>query len=244
MFTYLLQVEYDGTDFCGWQKQPHRRSVQGEIEKAARALCHAPCKVTGAGRTDKGVHAVAQSASIVVPARISPQRFVYAFNAVLPSDISISSARAVPASFNPRYDAKEKVYRYVIWNDPCRSVWSGKYAWHVAAPLDISRIKKAASFLIGTHDFSAFNASGSTQADMTVNLRRINIVRSSGRITLTFRGDRFLYKMIRNIVGTLVDAGTGTLSPEMIPEILKSRDRRKAGRTAPARGLFLMKVIY
>ena len=218
--------------------------MQGEIEKVAYTLFRAPCAVTGAGRTDKGVHAVAQVVSVVVPSKMSSHRLLVAFNGLLPPDISIGSVRAVPASFNPRYDAKEKIYRYVIWNNPNRSVWVHKYAWHIVQPLDVSRMKKAATFLVGTHDFNAFTASGCTQEDRTVRMKQIIITRSAGKMTLTFRGDRFLYKMIRIIVGTLADAGRGIIPPEKLHKILESGDRRKAGRTAPPQGLFLQKVIF
>ncbi len=244
MVTYLLRVQYDGTDFCGWQKQPRGRSVQGEMEKAARIIFRASCAVTGAGRTDKGVHAVGQAVSVAAPSRLPSRRVLNAFNSLLPQDVSISSARIVPASFNPRYNAKEKIYRYVIWNRPYRSVWSQKYSWHIMLPLDVPAMRKGASFLHGRHDFDAFTASGCSQEDRTAEMREITVTRSSGKITITFRGNRFLYKMIRNIVGTLADAGRGFIPPEKLREILDSGDRRKAGRTAPPQGLFLQKVIF
>jgi tRNA pseudouridine38-40 synthase len=201
-------------------------------------------KLTGAGRTDKGVHALFQAASFETERTIAPARLQMALNAVLPGDISIARARRVGDVFNARYAAQCKIYQYRIWNRPFRSVWMQGCSWHVVKPLDVSAMRCAASFLLGRHDFSAFGAAHGCQKDKVVNMRRISISRRNGCVLIECEADRFLYKMVRNIVGILVEVGGGKRNPEEIAGILAGRDRRRAGRTAPAQGLFMKKVVF
>ncbi len=170
--------------------------------------------------------------------------FRYNLNSILPKDISVSKAEKKNSSFNPRFEAKTKKYRYDIWNGPFRSVWQGRNSWYISKPLDMSLMKKASKMLLGRHDFSAFDASGSMQANKTANIEDIDIARRDGKISLTFTGDRFLYKMVRNIVGTLVDVGKGKIHPGKVFEILEGKNRKMAGRTAPAKGLFLDEIVF
>jgi tRNA pseudouridine38-40 synthase len=241
---YRLIFEYKGSDFSGSQKQPGLRTVQGELEKAAKKFLREPVKVVLAGRTDKGVHALAQAANLSSPNKIDTKRLILAFNSILDDDISVNSIKPASDDFNARYDALEKVYEYRVWNNPFRTVWGKKYSWHIAKPLDLRAMKKAASYLPGTRDFSGFEASGSTQKNKTVDLRAAEIKKKGGFIFFEFRADRFLYKMIRNIVGTIVEAGRGNIEPEHILKILNDRDRQLSGPTAPAQGLFLKRIIY
>jgi len=241
---FLLIIEYDGTSFSGWQTQPGRRTVQEDIEAAGLSITGHRIRITGAGRTDKGVHAFAQAASFHADATITPSRLCAAFNAVLPKDISISRVRRVPDNFNARFAATGKIYHYRIWNRTYRSVWSKKYAWHVFRPLDVKAMRTAAASLTGRHDFTAFSAAHGSQKNMMVDLRRISIIRRNGFVVVEFEADRFLYKMVRNMVGTLVEVGRGKMAPPEVAHILRSGDRRLAGQTAPAHGLFMKKVLF
>jgi tRNA pseudouridine38-40 synthase len=242
---FLLFIEYDGSGFSGWQQQPGVRTIQTEISKALSRLGFKHTKIVAAGRTDCGVHALRQAVSLslgkLLPAGLD---LGYSLNSVLPPDISVISVERKNAGFNARFKAKLKVYRYDIWNKPWRSVWRGKNTWHIPKPLNTARMLKASRYLLGKHNFSAFDASGSTQDNKTAVIKEISIKQSKGKISVRFTGDRFLYKMVRNIVGTLVSIGLGKSRPERMKEILSSRDRNKAGETAPAKGLFMEEVIF
>lgn len=244
----LLTVEYDGAAYCGWQRQPHRRSIQSELEKAARLIFKvSSVKTTAAGRTDSGVHACAQGVSLsVTGGRSYPlKKLPLAFNAVLPQDISVTACRRVPASFHARYSARAKHYEYFIWNSPYRSVWRQSFAWQVPHRLDIAAMRRAAAWCLGTHDFKAFHASGGTQENTVATLSRIRIsAAASGTVSILVEGDRFLYKMVRTLVGTLVGVGRGKRPPSIMRDIIATGDRRLVGETAPAHGLFLRKIIY
>lgn len=241
---YLLVLEYNGTGFSGWQKQPEARTVQEELEIAAKTLFKTDVRVTGAGRTDRGVHALGQAASLSCGAALDPARVLTALNALLPGEISIISVQRVREGFHARFAAVKKIYEYRIWNKAARSVWAENGSWHVRSPLDVKMMQKAADELRGRHDFSAFDASGGTQRNKIVRMKSITVRRAKGYVVCTFEADRFLYKMVRSIVGTLVEAGRGERSPENIRKTLASRDRRNAGRTAPANGLYLKRVYY
>jgi len=238
---YLLIIEYDGSRYAGWQKQPGMITIQSELEKAAAVVLGKPVKSTAAGRTDKGVHARGQVVTLSAPANYPPKRFLLALNSLLPKDIAVTGVRKANAGSNARFDASGKVYRYYIWNKTYRSVWR-KDRWHVARPLDLGLMKSAVQFIVGKHDFRAFEARGSTQCSKICNLERIKITNHGGEITLTFAADRFLYKMVRNITGTLVDVGLGRIAPDALIGILDGKNRRHAGRTAPSHGLFLEKI--
>jgi tRNA pseudouridine38-40 synthase len=244
MQNYLLLLEYDGTRYSGWQKQPGVRTIQETVESSIQKIFGYPVKVVAAGRTDKGVHAIAQAVSFCACRTIDRPLVRASLNAVLPDDVSAVSIHEVSREFNARFSARGKAYQYRIWNKPFRSVWMQNVSWNIRSPLNISSMKKAAAYLTGKHNFSAFDASGGTQVNKIVDLKEIRITRRKGIVTLRFEADRFLYKMVRNITGTLVDVGLGKRTPGEFESILESRKRSTAGPTAPAHGLFLEKVIY
>jgi tRNA pseudouridine38-40 synthase len=241
---YLMVMEYDGTGFSGWQKQPGLRTVQSAVEAALERIVHTPVTVVAAGRTDKGVHALGQAVSCAIPDVIEPKKLLIALNAQLPKDVAVVSVRKAPSSFNARFDAKKKTYRYTVWNRPNRTVLLKSRSWHISAPLDIAAMRKAAAALQGKHDFSAFNAAGGGQENMLVGLSSAAVTRRAGTVLLSFTADRFLYKMVRNMVGTLVMVGRGKQSPEDMKRILRSGKRSHAGPTAPPQGLCLTRVYY
>lgn len=241
---YLLFLEYDGTNFSGWQKQPKARTIQGEIEKASRKIFGKNIRVVGAGRTDKGVHAVYQAANLWTGKHLSPMNLRNALNALIPRDIAVFGAKEAPLHFNCRFKAKKKIYKYYIWNRRVRSIWQQKYVWHIPNPLHLNVMKDAASRLLGRHDFSAFAGSGIKQKNRIVNLEAIDISYRDKIVVLTFRADRFLNHMVRNIVGTLVEAGRENIYPDRMEEILRSGKRTMAGPIAPSQGLFLHKIIF
>jgi tRNA pseudouridine38-40 synthase len=242
--TFLLFIEYNGTGFSGWQVQPGFRTVQAELEAALKKLFKKPVTVSVTGRTDAGVHAQMQAASFTTSTCIPALNIQQALNGVLPQDISIKSVRRVKNGFNARYDATKKVYQYHIWNRPYRSVWQGANAWHVWQPLNVPLMRKAAKTLCGKHDFSSFDAKNSVIRDKVATILSIKISSVAGKVTITFTGERFLYKMVRNMVGTLVDVGLGKTDPAKIAAILGSKRRSLAGPTAPANGLFLKGISF
>lgn len=240
---YLLIIEYDGTRYGGWQKQPGIVTIQGEIESAAIKVLGSPVKLTAAGRTDKGVHALCQAANLTASRQLDPSSLCSALNSFISNDIAIKSVKPVPVDFNARFSAKKKVYQYRIWNNFRRSAWK-MHSWHVEYPLNVTLMRRASKELLGKHDFSAFEARGSTQQSKIVRLDKITIKKAGGEILLNFEADRFLYKMVRNITGTLVEAGLGRIDCASIKGILEGKKRKFAGRTAPSHGLFLKKVIF
>lgn len=242
LYTYLIFIEYNGSKFKGWQKQPRLRTIQGELEKALNILTGEKIVVKGAGRTDSGVHAISQIATFSIKKRYPKDKLLYSLNAILPEDIAIKKIFKVKEGLNARYIAKWKIYDYLIWNNPCKSVWNS-LAWHIKQPLNIRSIKKALRFLKGKKDFKAFTAAGGEKDNYMVNLCDANINKKGDLITITFKANRFLYKMVRNLVGTLVYVGLGKISIERFKDIINSGDRRNAGPTAPAYGLFLKNVI-
>ena len=244
MHTFLAIIEYDGTAFSGWQKQPRGRTVQGELEAAAESIVGVGIKTVAAGRTDGGVHALAQAVALTTGKNIEVRRFLNALNARLPEDIAVTSLVTSQPGFNPRFKALQKIYQYRIWNSPICSVWHRKYSWHIINRLDLAAMRRAAAVLSGAHDFSAFDASGGSQPNKKARLEKVSIARKEATLTITLQGDRFLYKMVRNIVGTLVEVGRGRMAPESMKKILASRLRTEAGPTAPPEGLFLKKVIF
>ncbi len=242
--TFLLFIEYDGTRFSGWQVQPGLRTVQAKLEEALEKLLKKPVALSVTGRTDAGVHAHMQAASFTTSTSIPPLNIQHALNGFLPQDISIKQVKRVSKGFNARYDAVKKSYQYHIWNRSYRSVWHGTNAWHIRQPLNVQLMRKAAKVLCGKHDFSSFDAKNSVILDKVARIASIRISSAAGKITITFTGDRFLYKMVRNMAGTLVDVGLGKTEPEKIGSILRSKKRSLAGPTAPAKGLFLKEILF
>jgi len=244
--TFRLTLEYDGAGFEGWQIQPgERRTVQGELEKAIARVARERVKVVGSGRTDAGVHAEGQVASVTFDTSLEPERLQRALNASLPDDVAIRELSVAHDGFDARRDATGKLYRYSLWNAPERAPLRRRRALCLLRPLDLARIRVAAAQLVGCHDFASFQAAGCEAATSVRTLRRIDVTGEAGAaIHLWFEGTGFLRHMVRNIVGTLIEVGSGRRDPEGMTALLAARDRRRAGPTAPAHGLTLVSVSY
>ena len=246
MPTFKLTLEYDGTDFEGWQRQPGgHRTVQASLEAALEQVVGAPVAVVGAGRTDAGVHAEGQVASAALETRLDPATLARALNANLPRDLVVLGVEVAPPGFHPRRDARAKHYVYRIWNDPERSPLRARRYHAVAAPLDLAALRAAAACLEGTHDFKSFQAAGSGIEKTVRTLSRVAAVgEAGGEIRIEVSGDGFLRHMVRNLVGTLLEVGLGKRDPAGIAGVLEACERSAAGPTAPARGLTLARVEY
>jgi tRNA pseudouridine38-40 synthase len=247
MRTLKLTIQYDGTNYVGWQRQAVGLSIQGLLEEALERFEGAPVTVHGAGRTDSGVHALGQVASVSIGATIDPPTLARALNAVLPPDVRILGVEEVDAGFHARFSAIGKVYEYRIVNAPVVSPFIRHYAWHLIPPLDLDAMREAAATLVGAHDFAAFQGAGTGVASTERVIRAIEWEDGSGNdlpIVMRVEGDGFLRHMIRNIMGTLVEVGIGRWTAARVPAILASLDRAEAGPTAPPQGLVLVRVQY
>jgi tRNA pseudouridine38-40 synthase len=242
--TLRLLIEYDGTDFCGWQRQLDQRTVQQCLEEAFAAMTGMHLHVQGAGRTDAGVHADGQVASVEVASRIPALGFMRGLNSHLPRDIAVLDVADVEAGFNARHSARGKIYRYRIWNHPVRSPRHARQAWHVFAPLNVHAMREAAEVLTGEHDFRAFRAADCERKTTVRLMRRFEVQREGGLITCEVEGTAFLKNMVRILVGTLVAVGHGKMTIDQVRALLKNGDRTQAGMTAPAQGLTLATVVY
>ncbi|WP_343338157.1 tRNA pseudouridine synthase A [Terrisporobacter petrolearius] len=238
-----LTIQYDGTKYCGWQKQPKSSGIQGTIEYAIYEITREKVNIIGSGRTDAGVHALGQVANFKTNSNIPAARIPDALNAKLPKDISIIDCQEVSDDFHSRYSATGKIYRYLIYNKPYRSPLYKDISYHVRYDLDIEEMRVEAQSLLGTHEFKGFMSSGSSVKDTVRTIHNISIEESGDLIALEVEGNGFLYNMVRIIVGTLVDIGRGRID-KPLEEIIASQDRGEAGHTAPAHGLFLKKVHY
>lgn len=238
-----LTIQYDGTKYCGWQKQPNSSGIQGTIEYAIYEITKEKVNIIGSGRTDAGVHALGQVANFKTNSNIPAARIPDALNAKLPKDISIIDCQEVSDDFHSRYSATGKIYRYLIYNKPYRSPLYKGISYHVRYDLDIEKMRVEAQSLLGTHEFKGFMSSGSSVKDTVRTIHNISIEESGDLIVLEVEGNGFLYNMVRIIVGTLVDIGRGRID-KPLEEIIASQDRGEAGHTAPAHGLFLKKVHY
>ncbi len=242
-----LEIAYDGTAYCGWQVQPNGPTVQAALEAAITRLTGESTRVRGAGRTDAGVHALGQVAVFETASTIPPEQFHAALNTRLPADIAVRRSFPVSPDFDPRRDARRKLYRYRLWTGPVRPVLERHLLWHVREPLDIGAMREAASRFAGTHDFSSFAASGGDPArDPVRTIDRAEVLTRDGEDEIRFEveGRSFLYNQVRAMTGTLVDVGAGRISPERIGDILEARDRSAAGQGAPALGLCLVWIRY
>ncbi len=244
MATIKLVLEYDGTTYAGWQRQPNRPTVQGAIEVAIRGVTQIPVPVIGAGRTDAGVHALGQVASFRIDRNMTSREWTRALNAHLPASIVVRSAELMPDSFHARHSAKGKLYEYRILNRPERPALARDYCWHIHQTLDDAAMNSAASDLIGTHDFSSFQTQPTENEDYMCRLQQLIIAREGDRLRIEAYADRFLKQMVRSIVGTLVEVGLKKRTPESLTTILTARNRSAAGKTAPPQGLFLVRVDY
>jgi len=237
-------IEYDGTGYHGWQSQENAVSVQRVVEDAFKKLTGENIKLIGASRTDTGVHSYGQTANFLTESKIPAEKFFLAVNCLLPPDISVVHSEEVPKDFHSRFDAKGKKYKYLIYHDRAPSALLRSRAFHVPVPLNLEAMKKAAEYIPGKKDFSAFKASGSNVKDSIRTVWGIELQKKDKIIELTVSGDGFLYNMVRIIAGTLVDVGMGRIAPDELGTIIESRDRTRAGRTAPAHGLYLVEVYY
>lgn len=244
MPTFKLTIAYDGTDFVGWQRQPSGLSIQSVLEDALTDLDGREVSVIGAGRTDAGVHARGQVATVTLARQIATDALIRATNIRLPGSVRIIEAAEVGDDFHARFHARTKRYRYRIWNADVLSPFERPYAWHVPMPLDAAAMAEAAATLTGTHDFAAFQGTGSDTLTTTRTITVSRVVAAEELVCYDAAGEGFLRHMVRNIVGSLVEVGRGHRPPAWIAEVLASRDRSRAGPTAPPQGLFLMAVAY
>jgi tRNA pseudouridine38-40 synthase len=241
--TLKLTLEYDGTNYVGWQRQAEGVSIQALLEDALAPFNGGPVTVFGAGRTDAGVHALGQVASVTTTATHDPAVLQRALNAVLPVDVRIVRVEDAAPGFHARFDAIAKTYEYRIVNGPFVSAFHHRYVWHVPGRLEVETMRAAAQALRGTHDFAAFQSAGGEVVTTERTIRAISIS-DAPLVTIRVEGDGFLRHMVRTIAGTLVDVGLGRWPASHVAEILASRDRATAGRAAPPTGLFLIAVTY
>ncbi len=239
-----IRLAYDGADFHGWQIQPAVRTVQGEICAALARVLGEPVRVAGASRTDAGVHALEQVANVHTTSPIRCDDLARALNALTGQDLVVLAVDEVRSDFHARFSAAGKRYRYRIRNEALREPWTRAYAWHVARPLDVAGMQREASVLVGSHDFSSFQATGSEVASAVREVRSIDVGRSGAETCIVIVADGFLRHMVRNIVGTLVAVGLGHRPVGSTAIALSARDRATAGPTAPAHGLWLEQVFY
>ncbi len=245
MDSFRLVVQYDGTDYAGYQIQPGLVTIQGELERALAQLAARPMRIVAAGRTDAGVHSEGQTISfqrgkLTVPA----DRLPYALNALLPQDIRVISSAVMPTGFHARYDAVEKTYRYQIYEDSFPNVFWRRYAYWSKHSLDWEEISRCGQLFVGRHDFAAFAASGSSVQTTVRTMKEVRVDSSGPLKMVRFTADGFLYKMVRNLMGTLLEVGLGRLTVQDVEQIMASRDRGRAGATISPEGLFLERVKY
>ena len=247
MKNFKITIEYDGTSYHGWQRQKNERTIQEEIEKALLTMTGKKTVLTASGRTDAGVHALGQVANFTCDTDLSPQAFQNGLNSLTKDDIVIISCDIVDENFHSRFDAKSKTYHYKILNRNLPAAIDRQYAWFIRKRkrLDLDAMGRAISHIIGTHDFKAFEGSGSPRSHTTRCIIKADIVeQGNGLMIFEIEANGFLRFMVRNIVGTVVDVGLGKITSGDFKKILLSKDRSRAGATAPPQGLFLMNVKY
>ena len=237
-------IEYDGKDFNGWQKQPNKLNIQGEIERAIEEITGEKVDLIASGRTDAGVHALAQVANFKIEKDIPIDKIPYALNSKLKKSIRVKSAEEVDEKFHSRYTCKRKTYRYVINNSLQGTAIYRNLQYHFPEKLDEEKMNKGIKYLIGEHDFKSFKASGTSSKSSVRTIYDAKVTREGEIVTIELSGNGFLYNMVRIISGTLVDVGIGKIKPEEVKEILEAKDRLKAGKTLPPTGLYLVDVKY
>lgn len=253
MSNVLITIEYDGTNFKGWQIQPEVRTVQGEVEYVLKYIAGEDIHIHGTSRTDAGVHALGQCASFEWPSPMPIEKLQMVMNRRFgaggegrngaPGDIKIVDVREVPADFHARYSCKGKTYRYIL--DRTGNIFNRNHAFLFAEELNIEAMKEAAKHIVGTHDFKCFESAGGTPRETTVRTVSSLVMEDLGdRIIFEITGDGFLYNMVRIIIGTLVEVGLGKKSADEIPAIIESKDRCRAGFTAPPQGLYLKEIYF
>ena len=244
MPTFKLTLEYDGTNYHGWQVQPNLATIQGTLETVIGQVSQHKTHVTAAGRTDAGVHALAQVAHFSTTARLTAEEWLRALNGLLPPDVAVQAVEEVPDSFHARYSAKSKLYRYRIFARVNRTALSRSKILHYPYPLDLDATEVAERALIGTHDFTSFQGSQTDNENPVCSVTKLTVDRFGDEVIFEVEANRFLKQMVRNIVGTLLEVGRGKMQAGDIAGILAAKDRTKAGPTAPAHGLYLVKVDY
>ncbi|PKN19822.1 MAG: tRNA pseudouridine(38-40) synthase TruA [Deltaproteobacteria bacterium HGW-Deltaproteobacteria-6] len=245
MRNFKIIVEYDGAAYCGWQRQPNGISIQQILEEAVGRITSGKVTLVGSGRTDAGVHAINQVANFKSLTSLPAEKIFRGVNSILPPDVVVKHLEEVPIDFHAQRDVKSKIYVYRICNQNLRPVLGREYCWFIRYPLNIEKMREAAGYLPGTHDFSCFCATGTDVKDRVRTITAITIkTGSDGLIEITVEAKGFLKYMVRNIVGTLTEVARGKRQPEEMREIIDSRDRNIAGVTAPACGLFLKEVKY
>jgi len=244
MKTFMMIVSYDGTNYFGWQRQRHHTSIQGTIEQALKKMLREDISIDGAGRTDAGAHSLGQTATFNTTRDVSAEQIKIAVNNLLPEDIVLKEVMAVSPSCHARYHAIGKRYGYKLYLSSYADPFKSRYAARIVHALDEKAIRKAMVHFIGTHDFAAFMASGSNIDNTVRTITQFDLSIKENEWYFQITGDGFLYNMVRIIVGTLLDVGRGKLSSNAIEDIIQSRDRDLAKRTAPSCGLYLEKVYY
>jgi tRNA pseudouridine38-40 synthase len=247
MSRYKIVISYDGTNYAGWQIQKTGQAIQPIIQKALETFLRHSIQLSSSGRTDTGVHALGQVAHFDSEMVLDPFRFLYSINALLPADIRILHIEKAISEFHARYSAITKVYHYHLHLDEMIDPFTRLYSYHVYFPCNLDLLYAASREFLGEHDFTSFASKahqGVASYDPIRTIQRIDIVPEKGGIRLEFEADGFLYRMVRNITGTLVDVGRMKIQPSQIREIILAKDRKKAGQIAPPHGLFLMEVKY
>ena len=241
---YKLTIAYDGTRFFGWERQPGKDTIQGKLEAVLGQLQGRPVNVIGAGRTDAGVHARAMTANVVLDVAEKPEAIRDYLNRYLPDAIAVREVKEAGARFHARYNALGKTYRYTCFDGDVKPVFDRKYVTILDYSPDVEKMRQAAGYLVGEHDFASFCGNPRMRKSTVRLVDSITVVRQRDRIVFTFHGTGFLQNMVRSLVGTLLEVGRGARQPEDMPALLEARDRRLAGPTAPPEGLCLMKVDY
>lgn len=238
-----LVIEYDGTNYAGWQQQKNGKTIHQTLNKAIERVVNEKISLHGSGRTDAGTHAIGQVANFKTQSNIPIYNLVQAINFYLPKDIVVKSAKKVPEKFHSRYSAKSKVYRYTILNNKTRNAIGRKYCHYYSTALDIEKMQKASNALIGKHDFSTFKSKSDVISSVRT-IKKLDIKKKGEYLLFTIEADGFLYKMVRAIVGTLLEVGREKMTIKELRETVKSGIRSKAGNTVPANGLCLLRVKY
>jgi tRNA pseudouridine38-40 synthase len=244
---YKLTLSYEGTNYHGWQVQPNGDSVQSQVEEALQKIAQEPIRIVGSGRTDAGVHALGQVAHFTSTKPLPIERLLFSLNALLPKDIRIITVENLDYPFHAQHHATSKIYRYHLHLGKVLDPFKRLFSWHVAYPFDMELLLQAKEHLLGTHDFTSFSNEahrGVAARDPIRTIYRIDIIPEAGGIAIEFEGDGFLYKMVRNMVGTLVDCAIGKKDPSTIPLLFEAKNRKLGSMAAPPQGLFLVKVIY
>ena len=239
-----LTIEYDGKEYNGWQKQPNKLNIQGEIERAIQNVTGKQVDLIGSGRTDAGVNAYGQVANLKIESELPIEKMATAINSQLKKSICVKRAEEVPLEFHSRYNSHSKTYNYVIDNSEQGTAIYRNLTYHVSQKLNIKNMQEAVKYFVGEHDFSSFKSSGTSSKSSVRTIYDAKVEKDKDKIIISLTGNGFLYNMVRIIAGTLLEVGLGNIKPEEIKDIIEAKNRQKAGKTLPPQGLFLMNVEY